>query len=184
MLHPDDYQSIHRQADVSAEVEAIQRYLQALMAETGSRPSGALAVSIEPETTVAPGNIRVTADHLLPSPADTPPKTGDTRRMPAAIAPPADRWQLRLPAGRVRLGMPVVRLGQSEHNDIPIAGESVSPYHAQLRWRKGVYYAQNLSRTAPLLLNGKAVTGAVPLKAGDTLQLGEVTLQVEIADDA
>jgi len=180
MLHPDDYRLLHSRADVTAEVAAIRRYLEALVAETGSRLSGALTVSIEAQEGVAQGDIRITADHLLPPQAED----GDTRRIPPAISPPADRWQLRLPGKTVRLGMPIVRLGQSENNDIPIPDKSVSPYHAQLRWRNGVYYAQNLSRTAPLLCNRQPVTGRIPLKAGDTLQLGRVTLQIEIADDS
>lgn len=170
-LNEADYQAMQKRSEMVEEMAAIKRYLADLMLETGCYTRGELRVLVNPQPDIAPGKIEITADHRA---------EGDTRQINSVSLPPPTQWRLRLPERTVQLGMPVVRLGRHQDNDIVLAEASVSRYHAQLRWRNGVYFAQNLSHSQVLRLNGNPVRGTVPLKPGDTLQLGRVTVQVEL----
>jgi hypothetical protein len=181
-LNADDYQALQGKSNVIDEVEAIKRYLSGLMAETGCSILGTLQVSVQPRKEVEPGQIRVTSHHLSPPQTPDPhqPENGDTKQIQRRAYPPADRWQLCLPDREIKLGMPIVRIGRDPNNDVTILDQTVSRYHAQLRWRNGIYYVQNLSRTQPLGLNHRPIEGSAPLSSGDTLQLGQVILRIEL----
>ncbi|MFQ5575851.1 MAG: FhaA domain-containing protein [Anaerolineae bacterium] len=180
-LNDDDFQALQTGADITAEVDAVKRYLTALVAETGSTLPGSLRVSIDPRPDIKPGRINVVAEHWPAGPDElsAPAEAADTKRLPKSSLPAAAQWQLRLPNRTVTLGMPVVRVGRGLNNDVIVADPTVSRYHAQLRWRHGAYHVQNLSRSQPLTLNRTPVEGSAPLKPGDRLQLGQVTLQIE-----
>ena len=167
-LNPADYQALARRTDISAEVEALKRYAAALMAEERYTAPAPLQISIQPDAALPAGKIRVASD---------PVKRADTRRMPQAAA---GAWQLRLPGGEaVPLRMPVVRVGRSRQNDVVLPEETVSRFHAQLKQQNGLYYAQNLSQSQPLWLNDAPLAGPVPLKSGDRLTMGHVTVEIE-----
>jgi pSer/pThr/pTyr-binding forkhead associated (FHA) protein len=57
---------------------------------------------------------------------------------------------------------------------------AVANYHAQLRWRDGAYYLQPLNRDQPLQVNHQPLTETILLKPGDLLQIGPVTLQLQL----
>lgn len=169
LLNEADFQALARRSDIAAEVEAVKRYLAALMAEARCAAPAPLQVSVSAGADVPAGQIRVV----------TGPAAGaDTRRMSQLAA--GGEWVLRLPDGEtVPLRMPVVRLGRSSRNDVVLAEETVSRYHAQLRRQNGLYYAQNLSRNQPLRLNDAPLAAPTPLKSGDRLTLGRVTIEIE-----
>lgn len=76
----------------------------------------------------------------------------------------------------------VTNLGRDITNDIVINDREVSRHH--LRFTSGAdgYTLEDLGSTNGTFINGKRVTGAVSLKNGDMVGLGEtVTLQFEIA---
>ncbi len=168
LLNEADFQALARRSDIAAETEAVKRYLTALMAEARCAAPAPLQVSVSAGADVPAGQIRVVTG---------PAEGADTRQMPQAAA---GEWVLRLPDGQIiPLRMPVVRLGRSSCNDVALAEETVSRYHAQLRRQNGLYYAQNLSRNQPLWLNDAPLTAPTPLKAGDRLKLGRVIIEIE-----
>lgn len=170
-LNEADYQAMQERSEMTEEMAAIKRYLADLMLETGCYTRGELEVSVGPQADIPPGKIEITATHSGQS---------DTRQFNGFTLPPPTHWRLRLPEQTVQLGMPIVRIGRNQDNDIVLADTAVSRYHAQLRWQNGIYFAQNLSHSQVLRLNGNPVKRAVPLKSGDVLQVGNVTLQVEL----
>lgn len=174
-LHPTDVAILRRQSELAEEIAAIERYLTLLVRETASATVAPVRVKIVADESVAMGQMAIAAEQLSPPDADG----SDTKQF-QPVLPPANRWQLRLPDGTVSLGMPIVRIGRDPANDVVLAHPTVSRHHAQLRWQNGVYFVENLSRRQPLGLNFSAVEKPTPLKAGDSLQLGQVTLRIEI----
>ncbi len=174
-LHPADVAILRRQSDLAEEIAAIERYLSLLVSETASATIAPPRVKIVEDESVAVGQMAISADHQLSPEADG----NDTKQFQPTL-PPANRWQLRLPNGTVSLGMPIVRIGRDAANDVVLTHPTVSRHHAQLRWKNNVYFVENLSRRQPLGLNFTAVEKPTPLKAGDSLQLGQVTIRVEI----
>ncbi len=195
-LNEQDYQAIQEGAGLGKEIGAIKRYLRHLMAEMDGDLPGAVQVQIFSQPDIPIGQIKVMADHLdlaqtAPPSVEGPPsieraegatsfrpKTKQLKRPPVATT--AGQWRLHLPQGVVMLGMPVVRIGRGQNNDVILADRTVSKYHAQLRWRHQTYYAQNLSPTCPLKVNQQVVTGSSPLKPGDQLQLGGATIRLDL----
>jgi pSer/pThr/pTyr-binding forkhead associated (FHA) protein len=76
--------------------------------------------------------------------------------------------------------MPVVRIGRRANNDVVLAEPAVADYHAQLRWRNGAYHLQTLSRDKTVQVNRQPLTKTIPLRAGDLLQIGPVTMQIDL----
>jgi len=185
LLNPIDYLALQHGSDLTAEVFAIQRYLFALMSETNSTPASPVQVTIQPDDGIDAGRIKIAADHMPTTATALPPAPDldDTKRFESPVTPPADRWIFHLPDRTVPLGMPIIRIGRDAANDICVSDPTVSRYHAQLRWQNGVYYVQNLSHTQPLGLNRRPVQGSMPLKPGDTLQLGQVIAWVGICQE-
>lgn len=167
-LNQTDYQTLARHIDIAAEAESIKRYLAALMAESRYTAPAPLQIFIQPDATLPAGEIRVVSD---------PIEKIETRRMRQAAE---GAWLLRLPGGEaVPLRMPVVRVGRSGQNDVVLPEETVSRFHAQLKRQNGLYYVQNLSQNQPLWLNDASLDAPTPLKSGDRLRLGRVTLEIE-----
>ncbi len=174
-INPADLASLENVTDVSAEIAAMERYLSALVQETESVITAPLHVEISGDAAVAAGDIAISAENQT-SPAAV---FSDTKRFQPSL-PPANHWHIRLPDGAMRLGMPIVRIGRDADNDVALAHPTVSRHHAQLRWQNGIYFVENLSRTQPLGVNFKPAPVRTPLKAGDALQLGQVTIHIEI----
>ncbi len=174
-IHPADLANLESVTELSAEIAAMERYLSSLVQATESTLTAPLYVEIVGDAAVAAGDIAISAEHQSPPETDF----SDTKRFQPSL-PPANHWHIRLPDGSARLGMPIVRIGRDADNDVVLAHPTVSRHHAQLRWQNGIYFAENLSRTQPLGVNFKPATTRVPLKAGDALQLGQVTIHVEI----
>src|SRR5690606_1463218 len=63
------------------------------------------------------------------------------------------------------------------YEHVQLRAQTVSRLHAQLQYDDGRWYVENLSRTNPLVLNGRAVAAGAPphpLAEGDVLEMGEV----------
>ncbi len=173
-LNPDDFEALLTHVNLDTEIEAIKRYLQALIIEAHSDTLADIQVSIHPRDDISIGGMKITADHISLPTADSP-ITGDTKRF-APLPKNAARWQLILPDKKVLLGMPVVRIGRAEDNDVVISHPTVSRHHAQLRLQKGQYHLQNLSHSQPVGVNRQLVKENIALQAGDVLHLGQVSV--------
>jgi len=173
-LNPDDFEALLTQVDLDTEITAVKRYLQALITEAHSDTLADIQVSIAARDDISIGGMKIIADHISPPTADSP-TTGDTKRfapLPSAIG----QWQLGLPEKTVALGMPIVRIGRAEDNDVIISHPTVSRHHVQLRWHQGQYYLQNLSHSQPVGVNRQLVQETIALQAGDVLHLGQVSV--------
>lgn len=63
------------------------------------------------------------------------------------------------------------------YEHVQLKAQTVSRVHARMQYDEGRWYVENLSRTNPLVVNGRAVAaGGVPtaLSEGDVIELGEV----------
>jgi pSer/pThr/pTyr-binding forkhead associated (FHA) protein len=69
----------------------------------------------------------------------------------------------------------ITNIGRKTDNDIVIAHENVSRYHAQIRKIKNHFVLLDLESTVGTSVNGKRVTQAF-LKAGDVISVGGVPL--------
>jgi adenylate cyclase len=69
-------------------------------------------------------------------------------------------------------------LGRADENDIVLSGDLVSRRHAKLHAQGDELALEDLGSRNGSRLNGDALKGTVPLKAGDTLTVGENTLSV------
>lgn len=182
-LNQADYQQFGQRFSWLDEVRAIETYLTDLMHESNCTTTSQLEVQILPQSDLETGAVVITTDHTQPTlpPAKTK-EASDTKKIQPVQFPPATAWQLHLADGVTPLGPLVLRLGRATANDIVLPHQTVSRYHAQLRWRINAYYVQNLSRSQPLWVNQQAINQVEPLKNGDVVQLGEVKLRVVVAD--
>ena len=74
-----------------------------------------------------------------------------------------------------------VRMGRTADNDVVIKDPSSSRSHARIYEEAGGYLVEDLKSANGTKLNGKALKQAMPLKNGDKIAIGEVTLEVVIA---
>lgn len=66
-------------------------------------------------------------------------------------------------------------LGRASDNDIVLFDSHVSAYHTLLYFQKGTFWIKDLGSTNGTYLNGNFIRAPCPLRAGDTLRLGETT---------
>jgi pSer/pThr/pTyr-binding forkhead associated (FHA) protein len=71
-------------------------------------------------------------------------------------------------------------LGRSRDCDIVVGDANVSRHHAEIRPAGDGWTIADLGSTNGVLVNGRRATGAVPLAAGDKVELGTSTLQFEL----
>jgi hypothetical protein len=88
-----------------------------------------------------------------------------------------DRLGLRAPL-EPQVGL--VRLGRAADNDVVIANQRVSRYHAQLRWVESNWLVYDLDSTNGTWLDGQRVFPSQPraLSAGSALRLGDHELRI------
>ncbi|MHB8645142.1 MAG: FHA domain-containing protein, partial [Thermomicrobiales bacterium] len=90
------------------------------------------------------------------------------------------QWQL---AGAAREGhisgdVPAT-IGREADSTVHVESPTVSRKHAQVRRRAdGFAIADLTSGRNAVIVNGRTITSETPLKEGDTVQLGDVTLRV------
>ncbi|MCA9916012.1 MAG: TIR domain-containing protein [Anaerolineae bacterium] len=83
------------------------------------------------------------------------------------------------------LNQDVIMLGRDITNDILINDVEVSRHHLRFSRSLNGYMVEDLGSTNGTFVNGRRVTGAMEIHAGDMIGLGEtVTLQVEVLEHA
>lgn len=94
-------------------------------------------------------------------------------------------WQLRmihgsLPGQSFRIGRDVVSIGRDASNDIALDEPSISRRHAQLIYREGGFYIQDLGSANGVVVNGTPIQGSIRIGPGDRIALSrDVTLALE-----
>ena len=84
------------------------------------------------------------------------------------------------PARRIKLDRPVLTLGRSSTNDVPLADRTLSRVHARIEGvlEGGPIRLVDLGSRNGTSLNGERITVPAPLSAGDRIQLGETLVEV------
>lgn len=78
----------------------------------------------------------------------------------------------------------VTHVGRADENDIVLSGDLVSRRHARFHVKGASLVVEDLGSRNGSQLNGKKLVGSLPLKASDTLSVGENQLQVRQPADA
>jgi len=81
---------------------------------------------------------------------------------------------------RMVVGADGAVLGRSRDCDIVLGDANVSRHHAEIRPAGEGWTIADLGSTNGVLVNGRRVRGAVPLAAGDQVELGTSTLRFEL----
>ena len=80
--------------------------------------------------------------------------------------------------------VPVVNIGRAEYNDLVLDDESVSQAHGKLQRRDDIWVYSDLGSTNGSLVDGIPAEGEVALPPGATIQLGEIKLLFDPAEDS
>jgi hypothetical protein len=107
--------------------------------------------------------------------------TAELRAMANAGPQAATQEKLQLMIGdRVIPLSQSLSIGRSLDNDVIVQVPSVSRRHAQIVFRHGRWLLRDLQSTHGTRVNGHSIDECV-LRAGDTITLGDVTVQVQAA---
>lgn len=173
--------------------QQLAEYLRDYAADRGLRPVGPPAVELRGDEHARAGSVRVDArfvdleprraqelDHALEGTrALRLAALRQREEAPPAAAAPAlvDETGMRYPLEPSDV---VVRLGRSLDNDIVIADQRVSRYHAQVRWDGSAWRVSDLGSTNGTYVDDRPVEGAsLPLLPRGTLKVGGHTLRYE-----
>jgi hypothetical protein len=191
-LAPDD---LERFGDYARTLcDELSRYLADYARERGLRPVAEPRVELQPDASVRAGSVRAQArfaDLAPPTRQEIDAAVEGTRRLRLA-----DLAEARAAAPRVaerglwledRLGlrapldpqMGIVRLGRAADNDVVIANQRVSRYHAQLRWVESSWLVYDLDSTNGTWVDGQRVFPSQPrvFGSGAELRLGDHDLR-------
>ncbi len=84
------------------------------------------------------------------------------------------------PARRSEMSLPALRIGRNDDNDVTLADNSISGYHAEIhRKRDGTFIITDLDSKNGVLLNDEVVEMA-ELKDGDEVELGDVRFRFSL----
>jgi len=180
--------------------EEVSKYLRDYARERGFRPVADPRVELIGDARVRGGTVRVSArfaDLSPPVQRQLDAAVEGTRKLrladlaaagprPGASSEPralvlTDDQGLRFELDR-QPG--IVRLGRAVDNDVVIASQRVSRYHAQLRWVDSSWLVYDLDSTNGTWHRGQRVSGDHPLAVdvGDSLRLGDHELMVRLDD--
>ena len=70
-----------------------------------------------------------------------------------------------------------ITLGQDGRNNLVLADNGVSLFHAEIRRDAGHYYLSDCASEAGTFINGERISGRYQIRADDSLQIGPVALQ-------
>lgn len=85
------------------------------------------------------------------------------------------------PAGRTVTLTGEITIGRRGACDVALRDDSVSGRHAGFRRRSGHWEVEDLGSTNGTYVNGRRVTGALPLQPGDVISVGTSTWRFEEA---
>jgi hypothetical protein len=71
-------------------------------------------------------------------------------------------------------------IGRQSNCDVTINDRQVSPQHARISWQNGRFVVTDLGSLNGTTINGRPLTGSFPLRDGDTIGLGSVSLVFEV----
>jgi pSer/pThr/pTyr-binding forkhead associated (FHA) protein len=100
------------------------------------------------------------------------PSAPETPMALVVTAGPPELSGIRIPLDSV------VRIGRSSELELVIADDFVSTLHARIVPAPGGPLLEDLNSTNGTMLNGRKVTDATLLTAGDEIEVGTVTLKV------
>lgn len=191
-LAPDD---LERFGDYASTLcDEVSRYLADYARDRGLRLVAEPRVELQPDADVRAGSVRAQArfvDLAPPARREIDAAVEGTRRLrladlaEARAASPAvtergmwleDRLGLRAPLDSQ---MGIVRLGRATDNDVVIANQRVSRYHAQLRWVESSWLVYDLDSTNGTWVDGQRVFPSQPrvFGSGAQLRLGDHELR-------
>jgi hypothetical protein len=175
----------------------LSRYLSDYARERGLRPVAAPRVELVEDSGVRAGSVRAEARFVDLAPArrsEVEAAVEGTRRLRVAdlgdAQPPAATHDPDQPGlwltDRLGLDVPletetrVVRIGRAIDNDVCIANQRVSRYHAQLRQVETSWLVYDLDSTNGTFVDEQRVLPAQPrvLRRGSVLRLGDHDIDV------
>ncbi|MCB0194440.1 MAG: DUF3662 domain-containing protein [Anaerolineae bacterium] len=191
-LSPADYDKMIAGSTVEAETARLRNYLIRLIQEVDGQSTGIIQVTLDQSAAVRPGKVRINSRYTNGN--GTKPRT-KTKEAFQIVDDKARRWLLHIDGQQIALGEPVFRIGRALDNDIVLSDQTVSRYHAQLRWRDGRYHLhppvspdiiteqeKTIRLDSPTTVNAQSVTH-YPLSHDDTIKLGSTVLHVVIQSD-
>ncbi|MFF7181151.1 FHA domain-containing protein [Streptomyces sp. NPDC008121] len=107
---------------------------------------------------------------------------GAVEKMSAFTARVGRAWQAeRLP----KLLLPApgphpLRIGRDPVNGLRLSHETVSRAHAELSLQDGLWVLRDLGSTNGTTVNGRRVTGAVVVRAGDAVAFGQMSFRLSL----
>ncbi|MCS6884125.1 MAG: SpoIIE family protein phosphatase [Acidobacteriota bacterium] len=78
----------------------------------------------------------------------------------------------------IKLTKVKISIGRSSRNDICVNDPYASRLHAEIRKDGKIYYLTDLGSANGTFCNGTRVTGTIPIKVGDVVQIGETRLSL------
>ncbi len=95
----------------------------------------------------------------------------------AALTVMGGTWRSSLTHdGHIPLVRPVVQIGRMEGNEVILSDPLVSRHHAVIRWRSTGYELEDLGSINGTFVQGRRLTGPIPLTPGQIIRLGNTEL--------
>jgi len=95
------------------------------------------------------------------------------------VTPTRVRLEIRERGGRRTYeGLPPLQLGRDKAMDIVLSDPEVSRRHARFESRDGVVYVDDIKSSNGTFLNGRRVTEAIEVRAGDEIDVGTTRIVV------
>ncbi|MBW2647685.1 MAG: FHA domain-containing protein [Deltaproteobacteria bacterium] len=119
------------------------------------------------------------------------PGPGIPEMSPADVSAPSDplvaslqhHWQLRFTkgvgSGKIFELGEHTRLGRNKANEIVLADEQCSQFHALIQWKENSYVLTDQNSTNGTIVNGDRIQSPTRLQLGDTITIGDTNLVVE-----
>ncbi|MFJ3586714.1 FHA domain-containing protein [Streptomyces sp. NPDC090127] len=73
-----------------------------------------------------------------------------------------------------------LRIGRDPMNGLRLSHETVSRMHAELSLQGGLWVLRDLGSTNGTTVNGRRVTGAVAVRAGDAVSFGQMSFRLSV----
>ena len=174
-LNPADYERFasYRLA-LAREIEA---YVAEQAERLDARPVDRWQIHLVADEQVPLGRV-VVRSAMVDIPAEPGSSAAEGTTRLAALGPSLPVAALIVGEQRYRLGGPVIRIGRALDNDIVLADERVSRYHASIRLEDGRYRLIDLASTNGTYIGGQRVSEAL-LDHGDEISFGGLVVRFE-----